>query len=715
MKHVQSILWLGCVGMSVLGGGKAVAQNADPDTLFLTWFGDPTTSIVAQWLEEGEPLPLADGASDEVPGFDVPGMYGVKIDGKTDDWDGGGFEVGFLAGADGEVYEPADLSAKAKLGWDSRGLLVLIEVRDDVADESDDPESLWAADSVEVFISTGVGSDQRYQVLVAPGADQKRGGAQRWFYDYRRDRASGDLEAKSACAVIEGGYVIEMLLPWSNLGIDPGTFADGGEVAFQFYMNDRDAGEKTKGIWWHKDRDAHEQPESMYKLRLADHAGPKSVARAQVSRDDREAELVVWAGAALSGQAITAKSGDIVIGEGVLESADGRAIGTVRLDAPPEGTRWGKVSAYVGGERVAFARPMKWMSVRRPESMPVSIGAFHGIEDESNRPLNATKTTQILPFGDYSGLFVHRATFDGLQPGGEYVLRVGGTDAIPHRFRTAPATLDKPLVFVTGGDVGTSEYVKDLHRQAAQWHPIFGLIGGDCAYANGRSPHLWVQFLRLWRENMVDPDGRLIPMLCAIGNHEVDGSWGQTRVQSPLFLALFDGLYPENTYATIDFGDYLSLVLLDSGHVSAHGGNQTDWLGEALAARVDRPHLFTAYHVPAYPSHREFEGTYSELARRHWVPLFDRYGVDVSFENHDHTYKRTHRLTGGEPDPEGVLYLGDGCWGVVPRTVATPEQRPYLEKTASTRHVIRVTLDGDERDFLAVDDQGRVIDRYPTE
>ena len=67
---------------------------------------------------------------------------------------------------------------------------------------------------------------------------------------------------------------------------------------------------------------------------------------------------------------------------------------------------------------------------------------------------------------------------------------------------------------------------------------------------------------------MVGRDGRLIPMVACIGNHEVDGGYGKPREKAPFFYALFDGLFPETGYATLDFGDYLSLVLLDTGHTS---------------------------------------------------------------------------------------------------------------------------------------------------
>jgi len=713
---MRSLLMLGCACIWMFTCAlSTVAQGgtpgADPDTLFLTWFGDPTTSIVAQWLVEGERLPLAEGSTDALPGFDVPKVEEIKIDGDISDWAGRGFEVGYLAGLNGKVYKEADLGASAKIGWDPRGLLVLVQVRDDVGDESADVESLWAADSIEFFVSTGVGSDQRYQVLIAPGADVDQTQTRKWSYDYRRDRASGDLVTQHACTLVQGGYVVELLLPWSNLGIKP---EQGDKVAFQFYVNDRDGGadEKTTGIWWHPSRDAHERPESMYALRLTDHAGLSSRARANVRREGKQAQMIVWADASLAGQVVTAKSGGATIGHAKLYENLGGATAVITLDDAPDGKRWGIITAHLDEEMIAFAKPMLWMSVTWLTPVAVQCKAFAEDESETELPVILTATTTIIPFGS-SGLYVQRAAFDGLEPGGEYVLRIGDANETGHRFRTAPAELKEPIVFAEGGDVGVWKHVAPLHKIAASWEPRFGLIGGDCAYANGRTPKNWIKFLKLWRANMVDPNGRLIPMLCAIGNHEVDGGWGQTLNEAPFFMALFGERFDGKSYAAVDFGDYLSILLLDSGHVTPHDGEQLSWLNEALASRSDRPHLFTAYHVPAYPSHRSVAGKYSVAARKYWVPLFDKYGVDVSFEHHDHAYKRTHVMTAGRPDPQGVLYLGDGAWGMKPRKVATPAERTYLVKVISSLHVIKVTLDPNGRSFEAINEKGGVIDRYP--
>ena len=115
----------------------------------------------------------------------------------------------------------------------------------------------------------------------------------------------------------------------------------------------------------------------------------------------------------------------------------------------------------------------------------------------------------------------------------------------------------------------------------------------------------------------------------------MDGTVGVRRVGAGSFLSVFDGLFRDTTYAALDFGDYLSVVLLDSGHVAPIDGAQADWLGTVLRAREGRPHLFAANHVPAYPSARAPEEA-GAGNRTHWCPLFERYGVDAVLEHHDH-------------------------------------------------------------------------------
>lgn len=310
---------------------------------------------------------------------------------------------------------------------------------------------------------------------------------------------------------------------------------------------------------------------------------------------------------------------------------------------------------------------------------------------------------------DYPGtdLKVHRCELTGLLPGEEYEFTLG--DGGPkRRFRTMPAKANDVIQFVSGGDAGTGPEALANNRLAAKQEPYFALIGGDLAYDNGVSPNTFLKFLENYGSTMIDPEGRCIPMLSCLGNHEVQGGYNATRDKGGSYFSVFDGFYSDTTYGVFDVGDYLSLVLLDTNHVTPIAGEQTDWLEKTLADRQDRPHLIVANHVPAYPSHRDFDDT-GEDNRKHWSPLFERYNVDVVLEHHDHTFKRTHPMKDGLVDANGVLYLGDGSWGKI-RPVTSPEKRPYLARASEAYHVSVHRLEGDRRFHVALEETGKVAD-----
>jgi hypothetical protein len=277
-----------------------------------------------------------------------------------------------------------------------------------------------------------------------------------------------------------------------------------------------------------------------------------------------------------------------------------------------------------------------------------------------------------------------------------------------------PAKATDTIHFISGGDCGVNPHAIANNIQAARQDPMFALIGGDLGYDNGRSVEISLAFLRNYSKHMVGRDGRLIPMVTCIGNHEVDGGYNKPRAKAPFYYALFDGLYPENGFATLDFGDYLSLVLLDTNHTTPIEGGQTDWLEKTLKARKDHPNVIVVNHVPAYPSFRKAEGTDGKAGtgagnRKFWVPLFDKYRVPVVLEHHDHTFKRTKKLVDGRADDNGVLYLGDGSWGRL-RSPQAPEKLDYLAASSRDYHLSLHRIQGEERFHLELDENGRVMD-----
>jgi hypothetical protein len=326
----------------------------------------------------------------------------------------------------------------------------------------------------------------------------------------------------------------------------------------------------------------------------------------------------------------------------------------------------------------------------------------------------------VVPRAKYfprTDFLVYRAELTGLTPGTEHLFRIGKSS--PNwRFRTMPSRATDSFSFISGGDCGVNLAALENNRLAARQNPMFVVIGGDLGYDNGRSVEASLAFIRNYSTTMVDNDGRLIPLVPCLGNHEVDGGYG-TRDKATFFYPLFDGLFKETGYTTLDFGDYLSLVLLDTGHTSRVEGAQTDWLDKTLAARKDHPHTIIVNHVPAYPSHRNPVATLGkdgktvngtgENQRKHWVPLFERHRVPVVLEHHDHTFKRTKPLVGGLHNDNGVLYLGDGSWGRL-RIPRPDDQLHVMVKTSDDFHISLHRLEGRERFHLAMDHTGRVMD-----
>ncbi len=314
------------------------------------------------------------------------------------------------------------------------------------------------------------------------------------------------------------------------------------------------------------------------------------------------------------------------------------------------------------------------------------------------------------PLSDFK---VFRTELTGLWPDADYSFQIG-KGSPTYRFRTMPAKATDTISFISGGDCGVNSHTVANNIQAARQDPMFAVVGGDLGYDNGKAVDVSLAFIRNYSKHMVGRGGRLIPLVACLGNHEVDGGYNKPRQNAPFFFALFDGLFRDHSFATLDFGDYLSLVLLDTGHVSPIGGEQTSWLDQTLKARADHPHVMIVNHVPAYPSFRKMQeangkdGTGAEN-RSFWVPLFDRHRVPVVLEHHDHTFKRTRPLLDGMAHDNGVLYLGDGSWGRL-RAPQKPDKLPILAKSSESYHLSLHRLQGDERFHLALDENGRVMD-----
>jgi acid phosphatase type 7 len=345
-----------------------------------------------------------------------------------------------------------------------------------------------------------------------------------------------------------------------------------------------------------------------------------------------------------------------------------------------------------------------------------------------------TETGENFPY-PHSDRIIHRVELTGLEADTGYEFRTGDYTRT-RKFRTMPAEAHRPVRFAAGGDVRHRvEWMDRMNRQVSRFSPEFIVWGGDLAYADGRDDVMerWYEFMDSIMHTLVTPDGFTIPVLAGIGNHEVRGGRyynddherrqgipayeqnDKSREQiAPNYYKLF--AFPgQPGYGVLDFGNYLSIILLDTDHTNPIEGEQTEWLEKVLSERTDVPNVIPNYHVPGFPSVRRFDGAANNRVRENWVPLFEEYGVKLVFENHDHAYKRTYPIRDNAVSANGVVYMGDGTWGVGARIPGNghEEHAWYMKRAASVRHAIIVTVHGGLYHTLVVNEDGGLIDEYP--
>lgn len=442
------------------------------------------------------------------------------------------------------------------------------------------------------------------------------------------------------------------------------------------------------------------------------------VARAGVSMKGKKLEVKsheaeVWEEFDL-GSAVAGKKGVIAI-EGYNQKIDSSDFTLrPRLDLKageksgnviPEGAKW----AYLAG---ADPQP-GW---RKTVGLPMK-GA--PAQDLHVRPKGGTNWTSFKitsrPFGP-TKMTVHQVRLRGLKAATRYEFRLlkKGTSVGSWQFETAPKTFQPGITFVTGGDTYKDKKMLDaMNKRAGAEDPLFALLGGDLAYANGSDSGKWERWIDAWTKHCVAPDGRLIPMVVVIGNHEVKGAKykpkdAPSRSDAPFFYSFFQGVEDGASFA-LDFGNYLTIIGLDSGH-TANVATQTAWLERRLTERKGMPRVFACYHRPAFGVGVKADAV--EI-QKEWCPLFEKYLIDAVFENDHHTFKRSHPIIGKKIDNvRGIPYLGDGAWGVGTRAIPKDwkKKRPWLAKAIAVRHLWKVTLE--EKTFLyqAMEANGKVFD-----
>jgi hypothetical protein len=237
--------------------------------------------------------------------------------------------------------------------------------------------------------------------------------------------------------------------------------------------------------------------------------------------------------------------------------------------------------------------------------------------------------------------YFYHVQLSDLWPATRYYYKISDGAATPSAagasFVTAPAGRAK-YRFSSFGDLATPSW--DLNTSGNIWHescdnswyavtaiedpgdgkgaPLFHLLNGDLCYANldlDNAPGVWRDF-----GNNIGRSAASRPWMPALGNHEVEFGTG-TRSGHPgdapggTGAQAAAGNYWTGPYG---YGHYLSRFLLpDNGVVN--------WDGSDLGIR------------------------------QAWLPLFDKYEVDLVLSGHEHDYERTYPVRGYDAGDLGTV------------------------------------------------------------
>jgi len=373
----------------------------------------------------------------------------------------------------------------------------------------------------------------------------------------------------------------------------------------------------------------------------------------------------------------------------------------LRADAPLEGTKpaqW----RLVWTSDPATTATLCWSTAEAGTSHAVTIGK-RGEEEK--------RTVEVKNNGRYDGgnLHYHQARLSDLAPETAYEVQMvsDGESSPVFFFVTAPAR-DRPFSLLFGGDSRSSSKTRRaVNRMMARLlaestadddpaNDILALAHGGDYIVSGRSFSQWSQWMTD-HELTVSKAGQLLPIIPTRGNHD-DG---------PLFNEVF-GLPPDDdNYYTISIGPQMTLITLNT-EISA-SGDQAKWLEAQLQkARPQCRWLLAQYHRPAFPAVKS-----PGRALRYWVPLFEKYNVDLVCEADGHVIKRTVPIRNNEHDKTGVVYIGEGGLGVGQRTPKS--DRWYLKSpgmASKGHHVQWLHFSRQRLDYRCILLGGKVADRY---
>ena len=285
-------------------------------------------------------------------------------------------------------------------------------------------------------------------------------------------------------------------------------------------------------------------------------------------------------------------------------------------------------------------------SVKKAEAQIAVAGINSDFVKEASTYTANTEEFDLGLYKSNKSLIVnyHSVVFENLKPNTLYAYRVGFAENWSEwiQFKTANDTYS-PTQFVYFGDAQNDilNHWSRVIRMAYKTAPdaSFVIHAGDLV-DSAHKDNEWAQWFKAG--GFIHSQWTAIPV---VGNHEFqrfDGYEGtlprRLSIQwRPQFTLPVEENLDEKLHETVysvEYQDILVLVLNSTGQLE----EQTEYIREKLTNSDAKWKIVTNHHSVFSPA----EGRDFEYARKVWKPLFEKYGVDLVLNGHDHTYARGH-------------------------------------------------------------------------
>jgi 3',5'-cyclic AMP phosphodiesterase CpdA len=354
---------------------------------------------------------------------------------------------------------------------------------------------------------------------------------------------------------------------------------------------------------------------------------------------------------------------------------------------------------------------------RTDTSAPEAKGQIAVAEDGplfAAKAIDVPATTQLLQT-DIGECHCHTVEFTGLTPKTKYVYRVGDGAHWSEWFHfTTASTEAEPFSFVYFGDAQNdlksmwSRVFREAYSDAPK--ASFIIHAGDLINNANRDVE-WQEWFYAagWVNGMV-------PTIPTPGNHEYfkDPTNEEKRLVSnnwrPQFALPKHG--PAGLEETVYWIDYqgVRIVSLNSNE---RIDEQAAWLAGVLSQNPNKWTILT-YHHPMYSGAKDRD---NPQLRAIWQPVFDKYGVDLVLQGHDHTYARTGQQK-SENVPTGVNVFDDNGGTAYVVSVSGPKmyangKLPEMKRVAEDTQLYQIIhVDGDTIRYEARTARGDLYDAF---